>query len=698
MLPTGAIKFSDLNKNLFNATSTAQLKMSTCENVAAGVPSTNVLMSSLKGKASYQTYPPWTLTGTSTTLSGLSYGNGTYVATCSSSWSSESAYNGFHFESGGGNDLWVTGSSSYNTTSPYAYTGSYSTTISGTAYLGEWLQIQLPAPVTILQYTMLPQPSLLNRSPLNFVIGGSTNGTTWTLVDTRINITDWTYGNTFNVATPGSYSYYILVVTNNNGGGWTSVSWNLYNYISFNYTGDRTYPPTSLTTYTNSVSGQTYGNGTYIVSASTEYSGTGVEWAYDAFQSQSLWWTTSGTSYNASSPYSYSGAVSTTISGSAYAGEWLQIQLPNPVTVYTYTMYTRSYSLTRGPNTFKLAGSTDGTTWTLVDTQTGISWTASGNTFTCASPGSYSYYRLVVNTNNGGQFLSISNWTLLNYQTLTIPSGFTKMFVEAWGAGGGSPGTGNVACQVMGAGGAGGCVSSTLSVSAGQVFKIIVGGGGQYTSAGGAVLSSYGGGGSANVYSDTNWRSASGGGRSAIQMSNVDILTAGAGGGGGRQQVGTSGSVNGGAGGGTVGANGDQTSNGGGYGGTQAAGGQAGSGNTGVAATAGAQYLGGSGNQYGAGGGSGYFGGGGSGINYNGSTNIFGGAGGGSSYINTNYVISGTISANIQGSSNVVANNANLPSTLRGNIGNGGTMPGASSNANSVGGNGQNGYVSIFLS
>ena len=498
MLPTGAIKFSDLNKNLFNATSTAQLKMSTCENVAAGVPSTNVLMSSLKGKASYQTYPPGTLTGTSTTLSNLSYGNGTYVATSSSSWTGESAYNGFHFESGGGNDLWVTGSSSYNTTSPYAYTGSYSTTISGTAYLGEWLQIQLPASVTILQYTLLPQPSLLNRSPLNFVIGGSTNGTTWTLVDTRINITDWTYGNTFNVATPGSYSYYIMVVTNNNGGGYASVSWNLYNYISYNYTGDITYPPTSLTTYTNSVSGQTYGNGTYIVSASTEYSGTGVEWAYDAFQSQSLWWTTSGTSYNASSPYSYNGAVSTTISGSAYAGEWLQIQLPNPVTVYTYTMYTRSNSLTRGPNTFKLAGSTNGTTWTLVDTQTGItSWTASGNTFTCASPGSYSYYRLVVNTNNGGQFLSISNWTLLNYQTLTIPSGFTKMFVEAWGAGGGSPGNGAVLCQTMGAGGAGGCVSSTLSVSANQVFKIIVGGGGQYTSPGGAIASAsiYGGGG-----------------------------------------------------------------------------------------------------------------------------------------------------------------------------------------------------------
>ena len=203
-------------------------------------------------------------------------------------------------------------------------------------------------------------------------------------------------------------------------------------------------------------------------------------------------------------------------------------------------------------------------------------------------------------------------------QTFVVPATTTSITVYMWGAGGG----GYYPTQSYG--GAGCYLTGTLTVTPGETLSILVGQGGtiQYPAqtgvatrfGGGGPIISTGGNGNAQY-------NGSGGGRSAIQRSGADIVSAGAGGGCGTQA---------GSGNGHDGGTGSWTGTGGngandkyGLGGTQSAGG-ASQGN-GLAGTA---LIGGRSDPWGGGGGGGYYGGGGGSDN-----NAYGsGGGGGSSY------------------------------------------------------------------
>jgi len=111
-------------------------------------------------------------------------------------------------------------------------------------------------------------------------------------------------------------------------------------------------------------------------------------------------------------------------------------------------------------------------------------------------------------------------------QNFVIPSGVSEIDVKLWAAGGGG--------SWDGAGGSGAYVSGTMSVTSGQTIIIIVGGAGQYSTSTPGAIGGFGGGGNGGNNSSGTYRSASGGGRSAIQLvSGTDYVTAGAGGGGG---------------------------------------------------------------------------------------------------------------------------------------------------------------------
>jgi len=216
-------------------------------------------------------------------------------------------------------------------------------------------------------------------------------------------------------------------------------------------------------------------------------------------------------------------------------------------------------------------------------------------------------------------------------QTFTVPTNCTSLTVKLWGAGGSSennnPG-----------GGGGGFITGSFAVTPGTTYAVIVGGAGSNATCG----SAYGGGGEGGCNGYGNY--GSGGGRSALGYSGVDIVTAGGGGGGCTTY--SLGGAGGGANGG-VGA----SSNGitGGGGGTQAAGGVGGTGGGTENGTAGSQYQGGTagGLTIGGSGGGGWYGGGGGSW----TTGVAcTGGGGGSSYAGsltgvTNLQASGTLPA-----------------------------------------------------
>lgn len=227
-------------------------------------------------------------------------------------------------------------------------------------------------------------------------------------------------------------------------------------------------------------------------------------------------------------------------------------------------------------------------------------------------------------------------------QTWTVPAGVTTVEISLLGAGGAGGRAGGGSTSL---GGGGGVVTGTLTVVPGDTLTIIVGQGGVNDNVREPLNHNYrfGGGGSGagnDIHGSFAW--GSGGGRSAVRSSNAlygtagDVLTAGAGGGGGWDL--TTGA--GGAGGGLIGSSGGPgfTTRGGG-GGTQTSGGVGGGDSE--PGVAGIQYAGGyaviTGNSEGGGGGGGYYGGGGAGNN--------GGGGGGSSFLGSAAYFTGSTTA-----------------------------------------------------
>lgn len=172
------------------------------------------------------------------------------------------------------------------------------------------------------------------------------------------------------------------------------------------------YPPVALTSGTTAISGQSYGNGTYVASGSSYYLNNSLYLYFRAFDKDNgaNFWHGNFGSYSASAPYAWTGGTSVTTTGVGN-GEYVQLKLPSAVTVTSYQISTRSdfnLGYTYAPTAFALAGSNDGTTWTVVDSESGISWTVnSSRAFTVSTPSAYSYYRLVVFNCNGNSYTSI---------------------------------------------------------------------------------------------------------------------------------------------------------------------------------------------------------------------------------------------------------------------------------------------------
>ena len=187
------------------------------------------------------------------------------------------------------------------------------------------------------------------------------------------------------------------------------------------------FPPAAMTSavvqagnqFTQTLTGYPF-TGSYTANCSSFYTPSGTEQPWKCFDKNNsgTTWTTSGAPYSSGA---YTGSISTTISGSAYLGEWIQIQLPVAIVLTSYTIYVGNSLQRRAPNTFKVAGSTDGTTWTIVDTQTGITLTTSQTFTPTPQTNSYTYYRLCVNIIQGAaasEYLTIGEMVLNG----TVPS------------------------------------------------------------------------------------------------------------------------------------------------------------------------------------------------------------------------------------------------------------------------------------
>ena len=298
------------------------------------------------------------------------------------------------------------------------------------------------------------------------------------------------------------------------------------------------------------------------------------------------------------------------------------------------------------------------------DTTKTFTVSATDGTETVNKTFSIVYARPSILVNGSGQFInSVYTISSQGYYTI-VPEQDMTVFMDLWGAAGGSGG----GTSSPGRGGAGGEAYGEIDLIAGTEYRLIVGQGGfaspwatgsNPVAEGGAKPFPDGG----PAWGSQGYGQGYGGGstrfgeytQSGFNLTNsvsdlnntnaVYYLIAGAGGGGADySSTGTRDSRGGGTSGGSGGAyyaNGESSSSPGG-GGSQNAGGSGGTGGRLGNGTAGAKYEGGQGT--GGGGGGGYYGGGGA-------AGYYAHGGGGSGYINTSNVTSGAFSMAVAGAS-----------------------------------------------
>ncbi len=232
----------------------------------------------------------------------------------------------------------------------------------------QWLRVQLPTATVYTQYSVGAHSGWLYRAPKTWTFEGSNDGSTWTTLDTQTNITTWvdTVFNSYTFSNSTAYLYYRLNISVGNDASYVEIARFLLG------------PPPRADVPAGT-----------ITSASSEYSST----TYADDNATDGNWTTRWASLSS-------------------APQWLRVQLPTATVCTTYSLGGFASELYGQPKTWTFEGSNDGSTWTTLDTRTGITtWLANTlNTYTFSNSTAYLYYRINVSVNGDGSYVRLARF------------------------------------------------------------------------------------------------------------------------------------------------------------------------------------------------------------------------------------------------------------------------------------------------
>ena len=199
-------------------------------------------------------------------------------------------------------------------------------------------------------------------------------------------------------------------------------------------------PPTDFSSNNFTVTGQTgsnaFKNGTYAASASSTTPNRLPWYAFNEIPPK--FWQSQSAGFYSQHPYNNADPVSeyqgggttatfftTIIDGVGISGEYIQIQLP-------FQFLLQSYSLKSGPNSVHkkiyVAGSNNGTTWTMLDYQDISVAVASGEkTYTVINNNKYSYFRLVISQVFYYIVAQLTQWKLFGSLSLPLTSNVSSI-------------------------------------------------------------------------------------------------------------------------------------------------------------------------------------------------------------------------------------------------------------------------------
>jgi hypothetical protein len=397
-------------------------------------------------------YPPVrNFTSETTIVSGQSYGNGTYIVTGSSIYHTgqlqiipvDYTHPCFCFnESNAIGGHWAI--TNYDTSFNYVPTNKIIESFDDGSYYGEWLKIKLPIAIRLTKYSIKQRTGYSSNSPGKFRIYGSNNNIDWVLLVDRTSINIAYLNNIYtdvNFNIYSEYIFFVLVVG-------STLSSRILNFDEWYLYGDefsniiepvvtpgitsveRMYPPLrDFTSATRTITGQSYGNGTYIVSASSNHSN---EPPFRILDGTTFPWTISSTTgaYGGSPAGTYTGSQSL----GGYIGEWIKVQLPVAINLTRYIIEAGSIGGTsRVPAVYKIFGSNDNINWVeLVNKSNPLvvaDYVSSKYEEKVSTSNYYRYFALVVNKNMGlDGWMSIGEWYIYGKESYDV-----RTFVHSGG-------------------------------------------------------------------------------------------------------------------------------------------------------------------------------------------------------------------------------------------------------------------------
>src|SRR6056300_1512103 len=179
-------------------------------NVAQITSNSNVVMEYRRSKKLIK-YPRVAMTSAS---------SGGYTASASSEYSTNyQAWKAFDNGNDLNTDSWEQNGTSYSTSTGYLISPGTEPTTKNIA--GQWVQLELPYTILLSSWSFRPlkHPSNTNvgrdRAPQDGYLFGSTDGSTWSVIENWTDRTSWVDGQTltFNVTTSTYYKYFRLVWT-----------------------------------------------------------------------------------------------------------------------------------------------------------------------------------------------------------------------------------------------------------------------------------------------------------------------------------------------------------------------------------------------------------------------------------------------------------------------------------------------------
>jgi hypothetical protein len=333
-------------------------------------------------------YPPFAMTD---------YETGGYRASASSelphSGSNYKAWRGFDDYVTGNDNIWICGSGQYDGTG--AYTGSTSTTVSGTGYSGEWLQIELPHKLKVNYVAVLPQNDTLSRAPKNGVFAGSNDGTTWNLLGSFTGITTtsspaWsaTVPVNFTLTSSTAYKYFRIIVTAGVSTSLVTVqNMQLYGHKEGDLT--RFPEPTRVLEYPHidvGVPRDTPAKRGYTVTTGTSiFSGRTGARAFDDQPTGDGWETNNGSFSDQVNQTGGDTFTNLGLGGGSFTGHWIQLEMPHKLKFTGHieiNAYVNGTTDDRRPDAGAFLGSNDGSNWYLLHefTSGSLNWVSLGGT------------------------------------------------------------------------------------------------------------------------------------------------------------------------------------------------------------------------------------------------------------------------------------------------------------------------------